>query len=103
MEPMNKPHSQATTETLKELEINTAREWLATGAIKVTERGNENFYFENEFGHRFFCKCNEADLAPRRNKFVEELQATPPIHFNENDCGGVFDGNGVISDADPGL
>jgi hypothetical protein len=25
----------------------------------------------------------------------------PP--FNENDCGGVFDGFGVVSDADPGL
>jgi hypothetical protein len=23
--------------------------------------------------------------------------------FNPNDCGGVFDGFGVISDADPGL
>jgi len=23
--------------------------------------------------------------------------------FNEADCGGVFDGYGVISDADPGL
>lgn len=23
--------------------------------------------------------------------------------FNENDCGGVFDGHGVTSDADPGL
>lgn len=23
--------------------------------------------------------------------------------FNENDCGGVFDGFGVVSDADPGL
>jgi len=23
--------------------------------------------------------------------------------FDENDCGGVFDGYGVISDADPGL
>ena len=24
-------------------------------------------------------------------------------HFNPNDCGGVLDGYGVISDADPGL
>lgn len=24
-------------------------------------------------------------------------------HFNENDCGGAFDGNQVTSDADPGL
>lgn len=30
-----------------------------------------------------------------------------PMHYNpefrEEDCGGVFDGNGVVSDADPGL
>lgn len=25
------------------------------------------------------------------------------VEFNENDCGGVFDGNQVTSDADPGL
>jgi hypothetical protein len=28
---------------------------------------------------------------------------SPPVRFNENDCGGVFDGNSVFSDADPGL
>ena len=26
-----------------------------------------------------------------------------PIAFREEECGGVFDGNQVISDADPGL
>lgn len=25
------------------------------------------------------------------------------FHWDERDCGGVFDGNGVVSDADPGL
>lgn len=27
----------------------------------------------------------------------------PPRHFNENDCGGTWDGFNVTSDADPGL
>lgn len=32
-----------------------------------------------------------------------KASAPPRYHFNENDCGGVFDGNRVVSDADPGL
>jgi hypothetical protein len=40
----------------KEIEAKTALAWLAAGAIKLTEEGEENSYFENEFGHRFFCK-----------------------------------------------
>jgi hypothetical protein len=40
-----------------EIEMKTMNLWLATGAIFETERGNENIYFENEFGHTFFCKC----------------------------------------------
>jgi hypothetical protein len=28
---------------------------------------------------------------------------SPLLHFREEDCGGVFDGNTVTSDADPGL
>ncbi len=31
------------------------------------------------------------------------LPAPKRAHFNEADCGGVFDGFGVVSDADPGL
>ena len=30
-------------------------------------------------------------------------QASHDRHFSESDCGGVFDGHGVVSDADPGL
>lgn len=37
------------------------------------------------------------------NRLTEEPKTEPIPHFNENDCGGVFDGHGVISDADPGL
>ena len=38
---------------------------------------------------------------------LKEVRYTPAptyaLPFNENDCGGVFDGHGVVSDADPGL
>ena len=39
----------------------------------------------------------ESFLAPR------PVNHSPHPRFNENDCGGVFDGCGVVSDADSGL
>lgn len=41
----------------RELEIEQMQEQLAAGSIRETERGNENVYFENAQGERFFCKC----------------------------------------------
>jgi hypothetical protein len=41
---------------VREIEINTAELWLSTGAIRITDLGEENTYYENEFGHLFFCK-----------------------------------------------
>jgi len=41
---------------LREIGINVAQAWLATGAITLVETGEENSYYVNEFGHRFFCK-----------------------------------------------
>jgi hypothetical protein len=40
----------------REIEIQTAELWLASGAITVSDIGNENTYYVNEFGHEFFCK-----------------------------------------------
>jgi hypothetical protein len=40
----------------REIEIPTANLWLSTGAITITETGEENTYYVNEFGHLFFCK-----------------------------------------------
>jgi hypothetical protein len=40
----------------REIEIPTAELWLSTGAITITETGEENTYYVNEFGHLFFCK-----------------------------------------------
>jgi hypothetical protein len=41
---------------VREIEINTAELWLSTGAVRITDIGEENTYYENEFGHLFFCK-----------------------------------------------
>lgn len=41
---------------MREIEIVTADLWLSTGAIEITEIGNENTYYVNEWGHEFFCK-----------------------------------------------
>jgi hypothetical protein len=40
----------------REIEIEIAEIWLASGAIKATDIGNENTYYANEFDHKFFCK-----------------------------------------------
>ena len=40
----------------REIEIPTADLWLSTGAITITDIGEENTYYVNEFGHLFFCK-----------------------------------------------
>lgn len=34
---------------------------------------------------------------------VNRVHVSEHVMFNENDCSGVFDGFGVVSDADPGL
>lgn len=41
---------------LKEIGVNVAQAWLTAGAITLVETGEENSYYVNEFGHRFFCK-----------------------------------------------
>jgi hypothetical protein len=40
----------------KEIEMPTADLWLSTGAVTITDIGEENTYYANEFGHLFFCK-----------------------------------------------
>ena len=38
------------------IEVETDEVWLASGAITVSDIGEENTYYVNEFGHEFFCK-----------------------------------------------
>jgi len=39
-----------------EIEESTADLWLRQGVIRVTETGQENTYYVDQFGIRFFCK-----------------------------------------------
>jgi predicted transcriptional regulator len=45
------------SEKCTELSIKEMEARLRIGAISETNRGEENVYFVNEFGERFFCKC----------------------------------------------
>ena len=40
----------------KELEEKVANNWLSTGAITITDMGDENTYYINEFGSEYYCK-----------------------------------------------
>ena len=39
-----------------ELSELTASIWLAQGTIRLTDYGQENTYYIDEFGNEFFCK-----------------------------------------------
>ncbi len=38
------------------IEIETAELWLKLGTIEVTEIGQENTYYKDQFDNQFFCK-----------------------------------------------
>ena len=41
---------------MQELEHVTANNWLAIGTIWVTETGEENTYYIDQFDYKYFCK-----------------------------------------------
>ncbi len=43
-----------------EIGLHTAELWIAAGVIWLSSIGEENIYFENEFGMRFFFKAADA-------------------------------------------
>ena len=45
-----------TVKTPQWIENVTAMLWLKTGTIQVIEYGNENTYYEDQFGNEFYCK-----------------------------------------------
>lgn len=49
---------------ITELEEVTANLWLSQGTINVTEYGNENTYYIDEFDHIFFCKNYPEEYGP---------------------------------------
>lgn len=42
--------------TPKEIGQYTAELWLSAGTITIADRGEENTYYVDSFGNRFFCK-----------------------------------------------
>lgn len=40
----------------RELSEFTADLWLSIGTIQVSDYGNENTYYVDQFDHEFFCK-----------------------------------------------
>jgi hypothetical protein len=42
---------------IRMIEVKTMHAWLSTGAIWLTDVGQENLYFDDEFGNHFCCKC----------------------------------------------
>jgi hypothetical protein len=47
---------KSTLPKITEIEEKTADLWLSQGTIKVTETGQENTYYVDEFDNQFFCK-----------------------------------------------
>ena len=41
---------------MTELEMNVVTNWLKSGAIKVTDTGEENTYYIDQFDYRYYCK-----------------------------------------------
>lgn len=46
----------STLPKITEIEEKTANLWLSLGTIKVTETGQENTYYVDQFDNQFFCK-----------------------------------------------
>jgi hypothetical protein len=46
----------STLPKITEIEEKTADIWLALGTIWVTETGQENTYYIDQFDNQFFCK-----------------------------------------------
>ena len=46
----------STLPNIKEIEEKTADLWLSMGTIKITETGQENTYYEDQFANQFYCK-----------------------------------------------
>lgn len=42
---------------ITEIGIPTMEAWLLNKVITLTDTGQENLYFIDEFGHEFYCKC----------------------------------------------
>lgn len=46
----------STLPDIQEIEEKTADLWLTLGTIKITETGQENTYYIDQFEQQFYCK-----------------------------------------------
>jgi len=46
----------STLPDIQEIEEKTADLWLTLGTIKITETGQENTYYVDQFEQQFYCK-----------------------------------------------
>lgn len=63
------------------------------------------YSFELDNAHNWQPEVRPAPFVKQKTVFTktDNSPVRIPIAFREEECGGVFDGNKVISDADPGL
>jgi len=54
----------------KNIEAGTALEWLKLGTIMVTDIGQENVYFVDQFGIEFYSKCYPYSHGNPINKYL---------------------------------
>jgi len=47
---------QSTPPKIRSIEQNTVDLWLSLGTIKITEYGEENTYYVDQFNNEFCCK-----------------------------------------------
>jgi len=47
---------QSTLPKIRSIEQNTVDLWLSLGTIKITEYGEENTYYVDQFDNEFCCK-----------------------------------------------
>jgi len=52
----NRTPYKSTLPKITEIEEKTADLWLSVGTIRITETGQENTYYVDQFDNQFFCK-----------------------------------------------
>jgi hypothetical protein len=52
----NRTPYKSTLPKITEIEEKTADLWLSIGTIRITETGQENTYYVDQFDNQFFCK-----------------------------------------------
>jgi len=70
----------------QELEINTAENWLAQGTIWISETGNENTYYTDQFNREYFCKNYPQPEPVTTPPWITELSPADIAAVNQGGC-----------------